>query len=311
MSLSAVLASLDLLDSARVTGALVADAIRGTGLDLVEVTTIRGPRGSTDFVRVIVPGTRGRRGGGDAPTLGIVGRLGGIGARPEQIGLVSDGDGAVTAVAAALKLGRMQAHGDRLDGDVIVATHICPDAPTQPHVPVPFMGSPVDMATLNREEIRPEMEAILSIDTTRGNRVINHRGFAISPTVRAGWILRVSEDLLDIQQIVTGRLPAVFPLSMQDITPYGNGLYHLNSILQPATATEAPVVGVALTAEVAVPGSATGASQPGDIEQAVRFVIEVGKAFGRGRCRFHDPGEWQAIQARYGSMTLLSTPGRG
>jgi hypothetical protein len=310
MSLSAVAAALDLLDSARVTGAAVVAAWRDAGLDHVETRAIRGPRGATDLVRAVVAGTRGRRAGGEAPTLGIVGRLGGLGARPEQIGLVSDGDGAVVAVAAALKLGRMRREGDLLDGDVIVATHICPDAPTQPHVPVPFMGSPVDMAALNREEITGEMEAILSIDTTRGNRVVNHRGFAISPTVKAGWILRVSDDLLDIQQIVTGRLPAVFALTMQDITPYGNGLYHLNSILQPATATQAPVVGVALTAEVAVPGSATGASQPGDIEQAVRFAIEVAKAFGRGRCRFHDPVEWEAIQRRYGSMGHLMTAGR-
>ena len=305
MSLSAVLASLDLLDSALVTGQAVATALRAAGVGEVEVATIRGERGSTDFVRAFIPGAKGRRRGGPAPTLGVIGRLGGIGARPEQIGLVSDGDGAVTAVAVALRLGWMAEHGDVLDGDVIVATHICPDAPTQPHTPVPFMGSPVDMPTLNREEVRPEMEAILSIDTTRGNRVVNHRGFAISPTVKEGWILRVSDDLLDVQQIVTGRLPVVFPLTMQDITPYGNGLYHLNSILQPATATRAPVVGVALTAEVAVPGSATGASQPIDIEQAVRFVIEVAKSFGRGRCRFLDPAEWEVIQQRYGPMTRL------
>ena len=311
MSLSAVLASLDLLDSAHVTGHVVADAFRAAGLDAVEVTPLTGPRGTTDAVRVIVPGTAGRSAGGDAPTLGVVGRLGGIGARPEQIGLVSDGDGAVTAVACALKLARMRVLGDMLPGDVIIATHICPHAPTQPHEPVPFMGNPVDMPTLNREEVRPEMEAILAIDTTRGNRVINHRGFAISPTVKAGWILRVSEDLLDLQQNVTGRAPVVFPLSMQDITPYGNGLYHLNSILQPSTATAAPVVGVALTAEVPVPGSATGASQPADIEQAVRFVIEVAKAFGRERCRFYDADEWERIQGRYGSMTHLQTPGRG
>lgn len=310
MSLAAVLASLELLDTARASGAAVAAALHATGLDEVEIATIEGPRGATDFVRVVVPGAQGRRAGGSAPTLGIVGRLGGVGARPEQIGLVSDGDGAVTAIAAALKLGRMRQQDDILAGDVIVATHVCPRAPTQPHHPVPFMGSPVDMPTLNREEVRPEMEAILSIDTTRGNRVINHRGFAISPTVRAGWILRVSEDLLDLQQIVTGRLPAVFALTMQDITPYGNGLYHLNSILQPATATGVPVVGVALTAEVAVPGSATGASPPADIEQAVRFVIEVAKAFGRGRCRFHDPAEWETIQRRYGSMAHLQSAGR-
>jgi hypothetical protein len=70
------------------------------------------------------------------------------------------------------------------------------------------------------------------------------------------------------------------------------------------------VVGVALTAEVIVPGSATGASPAGDIDQAVRFCLEVAKAFGRGQCRFHDADEWDEIQRRYGSMRLLQTPGK-
>lgn len=311
MSLSAVLQALDLLDAATISGAEVAAAIRAAGVTDVEVERFTGKQGSTDFVRVTVPGTAGRRAGGQAPTLGIVGRLGGIGARPEKIGLVSDGDGAVTAVACALKLARMAQKGDRLPGDVLISTHICPNAPTVAHPVVTMMNSPVDMATLNAQEVRPEMDAILSVDTTRGNRVINHRGIAISATVREGWILRVSEDLLTILQQVTGRMPVVFPLTMQDITPYGNGLVHLNSILQPSTATQAPVVGVALTAEVPVPGSATGASQPADIELAVRFCLEVAKAFGRGQCRFQDADEWGTIQRRYGSMRLLQTPGRG
>jgi hypothetical protein len=75
--------------------------------------------------------------------------------------------------------------------------------------------------------------------------------------------------------------------------------------------TDAPVVGVALTAEVAVPGSATGASHAVDIEQAVRFCLEVAKAFGQGKCRFYDGEEWTRIQARYGSMKVLQTMGRG
>ncbi|MBI4171247.1 MAG: DUF1177 domain-containing protein [Actinobacteria bacterium] len=309
MSLSAVIQALDLLDAATVTGQVVADAIRAASLSEVEVETIAGAAGATDFVRVAVRGTRGRRAGGEAPTLGIVGRLGGIGARPGKIGLVSDGDGAVTAIACALKLGRMGAQGDRLPGDVLIATHVCPAAPIIQHPVVSMMNSPVDMATMNRHELRPEMEAILSVDTTRGNRVVNHRGFAISPTVREGWILRVSEDLLTLMQHVTGRMPVVLPITMQDITPYGNGLVHVNSILQPSTATAAPVVGVALTAEVPVPGSATGASQPTDIEQAVRFCLEVAKAFGGSQCRFHDPEEWVAIQRRYGAMRVLQTLG--
>src|SRR5699024_9178274 len=101
----------------------------GSGAD---VTVADGPHGSTDFVRVRVPGRHGRAAGGDAPTLGVIGRLGGVGARPNLTGLVSDADGAVSALAVAAKLLSMRARGDTLEGDVLVTTHICPDAPTDP-----------------------------------------------------------------------------------------------------------------------------------------------------------------------------------
>lgn len=302
--------ALDFLDSPNVNGAAVVARIQAAGPVEASWRTIPGERGSTDFVRFLFPGTSGKSSGGSSPTLGIIGRLGGIGARPQVIGLVSDGDGAVTAVACALKLAAMAAAGDRLPGDVIITTHICPNAPTEPHEPVPFMGSPVDMRTMNAHEVDPAMDAILTVDTTRGNRIINRRGFAISPTVKEGYILRVSEDLLTIMQIVTGCAPAVFAITTQDITPYGNGVYHLNSILQPATATAAPVVGVALTAETAVPGSAGGASQFADIEAAARFCIEVAKAYGAGRCRFYDPDEYRRLLSLYGSLRHFQTLGR-
>lgn len=232
-----VLDLFDVLDSATVTGAEVATVLRQYGVQDVSVTSVAGEAGNTEFVRSVIPGAQGRAAGGDAPTLGVIGRLGGIGARPDRVGFVSDGDGALVALAVATKLASMRRAGDALAGDVIVSTHVCPDAPIRPHEPVPFMDSPVDMATMNAHEIDFAMEAILSVDTARGNRVCNHLGFAVSPTVRQGWVLRVSEDLLDLQQQVTGQLPAVLPITTQDVTPYGNGVHHLNSILQPATGT--------------------------------------------------------------------------
>jgi hypothetical protein len=304
-----VIDAYEVLDSARVDGGQVADLLREHGVDDTTVERAWGVSGYTDFVKAIIPGSQGRSQGGNAPTLGVIGRLGGLGARPERIGFVSDGDGALTAIAVAMKLGRMRDNGDTLPGDVIVATHICPSAPVRPHDPVPFMGSPVDGRQMNAHEVDERMEAILSVDTTKGNRIINTRGFAISPTVKQGYILRVSEDLLDLMQWTTGRLPAVFALTMQDITPYGNSVFHLNSILQPATATAAPVVGVAITAEVPVPGSGTGASHLVDVEGAARFCIEVAKAFGAGACRFYDPEEYAELVRRYGDMTRLQTLG--
>jgi hypothetical protein len=173
------------------------------------------------------------------------------------------------------------------------------------------MGSPVEIEVMNRYEVEPTMDAILSVDTTKGNRVINVRGIAITPTVKEGYILRVSEDLLDIVQWTTGRMPAVCPLSTQDITPYGNEVFHLNSILQPAVATSAPVVGVAVTTETAVPGCGTGANHEVDIELAARFCIEVAKSFGSGNCRFYDPEEFSTLVSLYGPMTRFQTKGGG
>ncbi|TCC21720.1 DUF1177 domain-containing protein [Kribbella speibonae] len=299
----------DLLDDAAASGTAVAGWLKAHGVDDVSVTTVQGDKGSTDFVRAVIPGSRGRSAGGDAPTLGIIGRLGGLGARPERIGFVSDGDGALVALAVAGKLGSMRQRGDQLPGDVIVATHVCPDAPTRPHDPVPFMDSPVDVGAMNEHEVEDVMEAILSVDTTKGNRVVNHQGFAISPTVKEGWILRVSEDLLDLASQVSGRLPVVLPLTMQDITPYGNDVYHINSILQPCTATSAPVVGVAITTETAVPGCGTGATDLTSVESAARFCIETAKTYGAGTTSFYDEADFTRLTERYGSMHHLQTMG--
>jgi len=349
MSFKQVIEVYELLDTPVIKGDEIKEFFLKRGIEESEIETrkIKEDKGETEFVKIAIRGKDGILKGGkeerserakegksiggkegkpkgekegksnagrsntdQAPTLGIIGRLGGIGARPHKIGLVSDADGAITALAAAAKIAVMRKKGDILKGDVVVATHLCPHSPIIPHEPVPFMGSPVSIETMNKYEVDERMEAILSIDTTKGNRVINCKGFAISPTLKDGYILRVSEDLLDIMQIVTGKLPVVFPITTQDITPYGNEIYHLNSIMQPATATSAPVVGVAITTEVPVPGCATGANHTVDIEMAVRFVIEVAKAYGEEKCSFYDKKEFQRLISLYGSLEHLKTHGK-
>jgi len=305
--LKQVLEVLELLDSAYVDGQKVSDFLKRRGLEKIEVRRIKGDSGSTDFIKIIVQGSNGKQRGGDAPTLGIIGRLGGIGARPERIGIVSDSDGAVTAISCALKLADMKKNGDILKGDVILSTHICPNAPTQPHEPVPFMGSPVDMKIMNKYEVDLNIDAILSVDATKGNRIINYRGFAITPTIKEGYILRVSEDLLNIMEWSTGKLPRVVPITTQDITPYGNGLFHMNSIIQPCVVTSAPVVGIAITTETLVPGCGTGANHEIDIEEAGRYCIEVAKAFMEGKCSFYNEKEFELIVKLYGSMKHLQS----
>lgn len=300
-----VMEAMEVLEDARVQGATVAEWLKGSGVDSVKVTRVEGETGATDFVKTWIRS----RGGG--PTLGIIGRLGGVGARPGLLGLVSDADGAIIALACAAKLAKMAAWGDALRADVIITTHVCPNAPTIPHEPTPFMGSPVDMDTMNRQEVDPAMEAVLSIDATKGNWVINRRGFAVTPTVKEGYILHASRDLLSIVQRVTGEPPSVVPIATQDITPYGNGIDHINSILQPATATRAPVVGVATTTSLPVAGCATGANQFVDLEMGARFCVEVAKDFTAGLCRFFDDDEFSRLVSLYGSMRHLQAARQG
>jgi len=304
--LNEVLKAIEVLESAETSGEEVRLWLQATGIQQVELIRAGGKEGgTTDFVKARISGYNKK-----APTLGIIGCLGGVGARPHRLGLVSDADGAIVALACAAKLAKMAKHGDRLPGDVIVTTHISPCSPIIPHEPTPFMGSPVDIATMNEYEIDPAMDAILSIDTTKGNWIVNHRGFAITPTVKEGYILRVSDTLLDIMRIVTNEPPVVLPITIQDITPYGNEVYHINSIMQPATATSAPVVGVATTASTPIPGSTTGANQVFALEMAARFCVEVAKSFTAGECPFYDEEEFARLTMLYGSMQHLQTLGR-
>lgn len=305
MAFKQVLEAYEFLSSATVTGADTAALLASRGIDDVTVERVQGETATTDFVSCRIPGADASR-----PALGIIGRLGGVGARPDILGLVSDADGGVAALAAMLKLADMAAAGDVLPGPVRIHTHVCTHAATRPHKPVPMMRSPLPARGMMQREVHADMAAIISVDTTRGNRFVNRRGLALTPVVKEGWILRVPDPLLDLLGWVSGELPVLVPLATQDITPQENGLWHINSILQPATATTAPVIGVALTAQTTVPGCATGASQVADIDVATRFCIEVAKRFAVGDCPFYDPDEFSALVSRYGSLAHLSTMGR-
>jgi hypothetical protein len=304
MALKQVLEAYELLSGARVNGAAVAKLLRERGIAEVKVEHVQGETTSTDFISCVLPGADASR-----PALGIIGRLGGLGARPEILGLVSDADGGITAVAAALKLADMAAQGDVLAGPVRIHTHICANAATRPNSPVPMMRAPLPARQMMAREVHPAMAAILSVDTTRGNRLVNHRGVAITPVAREGWLLPIPDALLDILGWVSGELPVTLPLTTQDITPQENGLSHVNSIMQPATVGTAPVVGVAITAQTTVPGCATGVSNAADIDIATRFCIEVAKRFTAGDCAFYDEALWKELQRRYGSLAHLQTMG--
>lgn len=304
----------ELMDDPQLDGERIIALLRSAGAtdSRIEVTSIpyEAPEDtshSCDFVRVVLPGERGALAGGDAPTLGIIGRLGAQQAQPERIGYVSDADGSTVAVAAALRLLRLAAAGAQLPGDIIVTTHIATQVSITPREPADFMGMPVSSETMNAHEVDSGMDAIVSIDASKGNRLINHPGVAISPTAKAGYLLPVAPGLLTILEHASGAPARTFPLALQDITPYSNGYRHFNSIMQPTVATSAPVVGVALTAASVVPGSSTGASYEPALLEATRFVVETAKQFTQGRVSFFDADEYDSLVARYGDLTRFQS----
>lgn len=88
MTFRSVIDLLELLDDGRTTGAQVAEYLSALGSAKVSVKRVEGdkPGTFTDFIRCEIAGTRGKISGGSAPTLGIIGRLGGVApVRPAKV----------------------------------------------------------------------------------------------------------------------------------------------------------------------------------------------------------------------------------
>ena len=78
MLLKQVIELADILDSPSASGAAVEAYLTSIDPEAdVTVYALEGPKGKTDVVKVRVPGIRGKSTGGSAPTIGLLGRLGG------------------------------------------------------------------------------------------------------------------------------------------------------------------------------------------------------------------------------------------
>lgn len=54
------------------------------------------------------------------------------------------------------------------------------------------------MMIMNENEVDSSCDVIFFIDIIKGNRVINIRGFVILLIVKEGYILKISDNFLDI-----------------------------------------------------------------------------------------------------------------
>ncbi len=300
----------DLLDSAYADGKAVTELFLQEGAQEAKWERLQGEAGFTDVVRIVLKGKNGRLSGGPAPTLDLSGSLVGIGARPATIGLIGDGDGALVTLASGLKFLDMARKGDGLEGDIVILLNITAHCTNHGNEPIADIFCPVNFWEMKSKFIDQSADAILDVNVTRSSKVINKKGFAITPTVKEGWLLRVSDDALRIMEQVTGEMPGVLPLTMQDLTPTRNGVRHINDIGALPEGTKSPCIGVALTSALAVNECGSGMTNLAELDCAIRFCVEVAKEFGRGKFSFYDPEEFQKLVQLYGPMNHLQTFGK-
>lgn len=303
MSLHQTLTICNLIDKHNINGQDVVDLFCQYPGIIPSTHRVMSSDGMIDFVRVVIPGKNGKLRHGEAATLSIVSRYDRYQSHQvnEQISAVADG--AVVCLACVLKLAEMQTKGQFLAGDVIVTTRLYPDGLPLPHEPVDFIHSVMDIEAMNEHDIDQTADAFLSIGIQKDKPILQHNCYAISPTVKQAYILRVSEDLLRIMEQSSGLNATTFPVTTLDITPYGNGVDHFNNVLQPAIATDAPVVGIVISADKK--STATYARNEVDISTVVKFIIQVAKEFGQGTCSFFDYYEFALLQSLYGNMSHL------
>lgn len=284
----------DLLSQHNINCNTLISILRSHGLQDVTVNrVVANNHAYSDFLRILIPGSAGKQRGMHAPTLGIVGRLSGIKLQSQPLSLVSDADGAIAAIALALKLAALQASGEGPLGDVIITTQLALHASASHHSPASLTMSPIDTLTACRMEVDPQMDAVVSISVCRATHWVNTDGIAITPPVKEGLILPPCDSLLHLMESVTGMQPVVFPLSSYDITPANNGLYHVNSMMQPSLATAAPVIGLALTSVNLVPGTTPRHNDLLDVELAIRFTLELIYGFTSGNISLYDDQQFE------------------
>lgn len=123
-------------------------------------------------------------GGGE--NVEILGRLGAIQMSGVSKGLVSDADGAIVTLTTLLELLNLRDKGIELKVNASFVTNLSMKASLIPHSPFKFMVPPVGLDDALKIEVDPKASIILSIDSTKGNRLVKFDDFALTHVIKDG-----------------------------------------------------------------------------------------------------------------------------
>lgn len=208
----------------------------------------------------------------------LLGRLGAIRVSSNN-GLVSDADGAIITITSMLEWAK---NYSEIEGEAIFSTSISLDAKLIPHKPFKFMVPLVGLDDALKLEVDKEAQFLISVDSTKGNRIAKYNDFAISHIIKDGYILKIPDEIIDIYEKVTEHEPYFVALTSGDLTPMEVNAYHISTLLSPWLYTEAPVLGLATVSKYPIPGYETGVQNIIMLERASRFSIEVLKYYFYG-----------------------------
>ena len=128
----------DVLDDSNASGETVEAYLREeSGRMRISRISARWAKGKNRYGQSQDSRKQGKTSGGDAPTLGLLGRLGGLGARPGESDSCLTATAPLSGISLAAKLLDMQNKGRHTGGVTSLYPLMCvPDAPTRPHKPV-------------------------------------------------------------------------------------------------------------------------------------------------------------------------------
>jgi len=240
---------------------------------------------------------------GNKNKVEILGRLGAIQMQNVNKGLVSDADGAIITLAVLFELQNLLNNGIELNLGVSFVTNISLNAKLIPHKPFDFMVPSIGLEDALKEEVESNASLILSIDSTKGNKIAKFDDFAITHVIKDGYILKPNDEIIDIYNRVTGHEVYFIPLTTGDLTPMDFNVYHISTLVSPWLYTESPVIGIATVSKQIIPGYVTGVLNIEMLEHAARFCLELLK-FVEKDGKVYDENELSELINRLGESSL-------